>query len=90
MRRRNERISEKRKRKKTKREGNSIRRGRKGKRRGKEEKEKEKERKGEKGKGKISRLSGGRSSTIRGLKLVHAARSTCGHQKVGVSTNSVR
>ena len=51
-----------------------------------------KEGKGErrKRKGKISRLSGGRSSTVRGLKLVHAARSTCGHQKVGVSTNFVR
>ena len=56
----------------------------------KEKKKKEKERKREKRKGKNFRLSGGRSSTIRGLKLVHAARSTCGHQKVGVSTNSMR
>ena len=43
-----------------------------------------------KGKGKISRLSSGRSSTVRGLKLVHAAQFTCGHKKVGVLTNSVR
>ena len=90
MRRRNERRNEKRKRKKTKREGKTIHRGRKGKRRGKEEKEKEKEMKGEKGKGRIFWHSGGRSLTVRGLKLVHAARSTCGHQKVRVSTNSVR
>ena len=53
------------------------------------EKGKGKEKEG-KEKGKISRLLGGRSSTVRGLKLVHAARFTCGHQKVGVSTNSVR
>ena len=50
-----------------------------------EEKEKE-----EKGKGKISQLSGGRGSIVRGLKLEHAVGSTCGHQKVGVSTNSKR
>ena len=51
-----------------------------------------KEGKGERRKGKrnISRLSDGRSSTVRGLKLVHAARSTCGHQKFEVSTNSKR
>ena len=52
-----------------------------------EGREKEKE---EKGKGKFLGFSGGRSSIVRELKLVHAARSTCGHQKVGVSTNSVR
>ena len=49
--------------------------------------EKEKE---EKGKWKISRLSGDRSWTVRGLNLVHAARSTFGNQKVGVSTTSTR
>ena len=43
-----------------------------------------------KGKRKISRVSGGRRSTVRVLKLVHAVGSTCGHQKVGVSTNSKR
>ena len=65
---------------------------------GKENKEKEKqfvERKEgkrikKKKERKNFRLSGGRSSTIRGLKLVYAARSTCGHQKVGVSTTSTR
>ena len=44
----------------------------------------------EEGKRKDSRLLDGQSSTVQGLKLVHAARSTCGHQKVGVSTNSKR
>ena len=39
---------------------------------------------------KISRVSGGRCSTVRVLKLVHAVGSTCGHQKVGVLTNSKR
>ena len=39
---------------------------------------------------KISRVSGHRRSTVRGLKLEHAVGSTCGHQKVGVSTNSKR
>ena len=62
--------------------------------RNKKEKNSYRERKGKgetrKGKGKISRLSGGRSSTVRGLKLVHATRSTCGHQKVGVSTTFTR
>ena len=53
------------------------------------EKREEKE-KGGKGKGRFSRVSGGRRSTVRGLKLVHAVGSTCGHQKVGVSTNSKR
>ena len=53
------------------------------------------ERKGRKmrkkeGKRKISWLSGGRRLTVRGLKLEHAVGSTCGHQKVGVSTNSKR
>ena len=43
-----------------------------------------------KGKRKIFRLSGGRRSTVRILKLVHAVGSTCRHQKVGVSTNSKR
>ena len=51
------------------------------------EKREEKEKEG-KGKRKISRLSGCRGSTVRGLKLEHAVGSTCGHQKVGVSTNS--
>ena len=52
--------------------------------------EKERKRRNkEKGKGNFP-LSGGRSSTVRGLKSVHAARSTCGHQKVGVSTTSTR
>ena len=39
------------------------------------------ERKGERRKEKlrISQLSDGRSSTVRRLKLVHAARSMCGH-----------
>ena len=46
------------------------------------------ERKGRKGKGRIFRVSGGRRSTVRVLKLVHTVGSTCGHQKVGVSTNS--
>ena len=49
-----------------------------------------KRRKKRKEKGKISRLSGCRSSTVRGLKLVHAPHSTCGHQKVGVSTTCTR
>ena len=53
------------------------------------EKREEKE-KGGKGKGRFSRVSGGRRSTVRVLKLVHAVGSTCGHQKVGVSTNSKR
>ena len=53
------------------------------------EKREEKE-KGGKGKGRFSRVSGGRRSTIRVLKLVHAVGSMCGHQKVGVSTNSKR
>ena len=44
--------------------------------------------KGGKGRGRISRVSGGRRSKVRVLKLVHAAGSTCGRQKVGVSTNS--
>ena len=57
-------------------------------RRKKKGKGKRKER--EKEKGRISRLSDGRSSTGRVLKLVHVARSTCGHQKLGVSTNSIR
>ena len=52
--------------------------------------EKERKRKRRKRERENFWLSGGRSSTVRGLKLVHAARSTCGHQKVGVSTNSVR
>ena len=34
-----------------------------------------------KGRGRISRVSGGRRSKVRGLKLVHAAGSTCGRQK---------
>ena len=46
--------------------------------------------KGGKERGRISRVSGGRRSKVRGLKLVHTAGSTCGHQKVGVSTNSKR
>ena len=46
--------------------------------------------KGGKGRGRISRVSGGRRSKVRVLKLVHAAGSTCGRQKVGVSTNSKR
>ena len=46
---------------------------------------KEKGRNGENGKWRISR-----HSMVRVLKLVHAARSTCGHQKLGVSTNSIR
>ena len=46
--------------------------------------------KGGKGKGIFSRVSGGRRSTVRVLKLMHAVGSTCGHQKVGVSTNSKR
>ena len=53
------------------------------------EKREEKE-KGGKGKGRFSWVSGGRRSTIRVLKLVYAVGSTCGHQKVGVSTNSKR
>ena len=53
------------------------------------EKMEEKE-KGGKGRGRISRVSGGRRSIVRGLKLVHAVGSTCGRQKVGVSTNSKR
>ena len=60
-------------------------------------KRKEKERKrGKRGKrflerkGRFSRVSGGRCSKVRGLKLVHAVGSTCGRQKVGVSTNSKR
>ena len=36
------------------------------------------------------RVSGSRRSTVLVLKLVHAVGSTCGHQKVGVSTNSKR
>ena len=65
--------------------------GKKGERvcRGRNEK-KEQERKEEKEKVRISRRSDGRSSTVRVLKLVHAARSTCGHQKLGLSTNSIR
>ena len=43
-----------------------------------------------KGKGRFSRVSGDRRSKVRVLKLVHAVGSTCGHQKVGVSTNSKR
>ena len=53
------------------------------------EKKEEKE-KGGKGKGRFSRVSGGRRSTVRVLKLVHVVGSTCGHQKVRVSTNSKR
>ena len=53
------------------------------------EKMEEKE-KGGKGRGRISRVSGGRRLKVRGLKLVHAVGSTCGRQKVGVSTNSKR
>ena len=53
------------------------------------EKREEKE-KGGKGKGRFSRVSGVRRSTVQVLKLVHAVGSTCGHQKVGVSTNSKR
>ena len=52
---------------------------RKGRKRRKKEREKE-----------DFRISGGRRSTVRGLKLVHGAGSTCGRQKVGVSTNSKR
>ena len=50
----------------------------------------EEKEKGGKGRGRISRVSGGRRSKVRVLKLVHAVGSTCGHQKVGVSTNSKR
>ena len=50
------------------------------------EKMEEKE-KGGKGKG---RFPGFRAVDVRGLKLVHEVGSTCGHQKVGVSTNSKR
>ena len=78
----------KRKAKNERKEGNEKRKQRERKTVRREER-KEKEKK-EKGKGKIFRLSGGRSSTVRGLKLVHAAHSTCGHQKVGVSTTSTR
>ena len=53
------------------------------------EKREEKE-KGGKGKEEFFRISGGRRSTVRGLKLVHAVGSTGGHQKVGVLTNSKR
>ena len=53
------------------------------------EKKEEKE-KGGKGRGRISRVSGGQRSKVRGLKLVHTVGSTCGRQKVGVSTNSKR
>ena len=65
--------------------------GKKGERvhRGRNEK-KEKERKEEKEKGRISWRFDGRSSTVRVLKLLQATRSTCGHQKFGVSTNSIR
>ena len=52
--------------------------------------EKKEEKGGGKGKGRFSRVSGGRRSKVRGLKLVHAVGSTCGRQKVGVSTNSKR
>ena len=44
---------------------------------------KENEKEG-KGKGRIFQVSGGRRSTVRVLKLVHAVGSTCAHQKVGV------
>ena len=50
----------------------------------------EEKEKGGKGKGRFSPVSGGRRSTVRVLKLVHEGGSTCGHQKVGVSTNSKR
>ena len=52
--------------------------------------EQRKGRKRRKGKERISRLFDGRSSTVRVLKLVHAARSTCGKKKLGVSTNAIR
>ena len=60
----------------------------------KKERKESVERKGRKrrrkGKRKISRVLGGQRSKVRGLKLVHAVGSTCGHQKVGVSSNSKR
>ena len=59
-----------------------------------ERREKGKERRKGKGrekeKGRISKRSDGLSSTVQVLKLVHSTRSTCGHQKLGVSTNSMR
>ena len=53
------------------------------------EKREEKE-KGGKGKEGFFRVSGGRRSIVLVIKLVHVVGSTCGHQKVGVSTNSKR
>ena len=53
------------------------------------EKREEKE-KGGKGKGRFLGFRAVDVFTVRVLKLVHAVGSTCGHQKVGVSTNSKR
>ena len=78
------------------------RRNRKAKRNEKKEKKKKREtvlrekmeekEKGGKGKGRFPgfRAVDVRRSTVRVLKLVYAVGSTCGHQKVGVSTNSKR
>ena len=88
--RRNEReMRNEKKEKKRKNEGKERKEGKKRKERIRREKREEKE-KGGKGKGRFSRVSGGRRSKVRGLKLVHAVGSTCGSQKVGVSTNSKR
>ena len=79
-------------REKEKKEAKKERKGRKEQRKKKEKVFLErKERKGKgKGKGKIFRHSDDRGSTVRVLKLVYATRSTCGHQKLGVSTNAIR
>ena len=81
-------------REKRKRNRKAKRKEKKGKRENREtvlrEKKKEEKGEGRKGKRKIFRVSGGRRSKVRGLKLVHAVGSTCGRQKVGVSTNSKR
>ena len=79
-------------REKEKKEAKKKRKGRKEQRKKKEKVFVErKERKGKgKGKGKMSWCSDGRGSTIQVLKLVHATRFTCRHQKLGISTNVIR
>ena len=84
--RRKEKKENKERRKRIPRGEEFVKRERERKGRGKRKRERKgKERK----KGRISRCFDGRSSMVRVRNLVHVARSTCRHQKLGVSTNFI-